>query len=105
MKHTAGPWKAGGHQDMVLYGPDDLDGDPTIIGVLQFRGNAIAIPESCYSVPSLTLQKKNARLISAAPDLLEALKAVKTFHILLGIDAYPVTDVMDRAISKAEGNQ
>lgn len=110
MAHTPGPWKNGGYQDMVLYGPDDNDGDSTIIAVLKFKGNAIAIPESSYSCPSLTSQKKNARLIAAAPDLLEACKAALPNYPQLtyahnGKDEYaphPVYVILKAAIAKAE---
>lgn len=59
------------------------------------------IAEPCGRSVSET--KANARLIAAAPELLEALKAAKAFHTHQGIDVFPVSDVIDRAIAKATG--
>lgn len=68
-KHTPGPWQ--------LVGPDDFgdyivntDGDPTAIAAI-VNGNWLAMG-------GLTEQHKaNAALIAAAPELLEALKALR----------------------------
>lgn len=43
----------------------------------------------------------DANLILAAPDLLRALSAVKAFHLMQGIDAFPISDIIDRALEKA----
>jgi hypothetical protein len=76
-KHTPGPWRVDYAQ-----------------GIMTQDGDAIAYCcEDCSSTPS-----PNARLIAAAPDLLEALKAAV---------AYPITgnwyEQAEAAIAKAEG--
>ncbi len=55
--HTPGPWRAGQDGNMRVYGPDNSQEHSGLIASV-YKGRA------------------NARLIAAAPELLEALEAV-----------------------------
>ncbi|CAN5951005.1 unnamed protein product [Sphagnum jensenii] len=109
-KHTAGPWKVHlGFSDWGMPCQHDI-----------FVGQNDEPDLLIASVPSITpycmgalvkdreyaaTQKANARLISAAPDLLDALQDAVT--VLLAIDRNRVDDDVLRcsqlAIAKAEG--
>lgn len=112
--HTPGPWTL-----------QELDGDEVyMIGLPQKVGfKVVAEVTFGYDEPWDTQQHANARLIAAAPDLLEALKRLTRAYVstmesgrdrivALGGDCDPV-DVMERgdpylglakdAIAKAEG--
>lgn len=85
-KHTKGPWK----QHLV---------DETVI--IDSRREQIA--QACGDYPLNAVEiEANARLIAAAPDLLEALKHAVHWH-----DQLNAKDIakMEAAIAKAEGNQ
>jgi hypothetical protein len=76
-KHTPGPWQVGtpGY------------GEPGYIYCDNALGSAVAITYGlplALSVFSRAEEEANARLIAAAPDLLEALKAVTPPHRALG---------------------
>jgi len=95
VKHTPGPWKA------------------THIGSDEFRQEIIVDVKNCGQVATI-LQAKDANLIAAAPELLEALKALYDswtdacdFH---GEDlddedseAWEMSEQVLKAIAKAEG--
>lgn len=97
-KHTPGPWeidsgmrtainKGGKHVAMVSF---YKDGTPNSVDEIEHEANA--------------------RLIAAAPEMLEALKAVRAAddtHRLAEIPGMPriVRIVVDAAIAKAEGPQ
>lgn len=98
-KHTSGPWKVA----------DDLtkDGTPIVRGG---RHNEAV----CYSAVDRLLGEKgpsdvemaNARLIAAAPDLLEALKTVRCFYEnakYLSGDEEAILHEVRAAISRATG--
>jgi hypothetical protein len=88
-KHTPGPWFAVGAQVEI---EDD------------------SVPDICTCDPQVMRQshldwhprtvEANARLIAAAPDLLEALERVKATGVFLG--AIP-QEMVDAAIAKAKG--
>ena len=78
MKHTAGPWKAeewdyptatAPHKDLVIVG------DEFRIAVLDRDTTG----DNPYTITAEQAQA-NARLIAAAPDMLEALKYVVKYH-------------------------
>lgn len=91
-KHTPGPWK-------VV--KDDFLG----IRIKQSDGGDIrSIAEILKHPPGGVLGENNARLIAAAPDLLEALKAVLNNCL----DSQSLADAYKQAraaIAKAEGQQ
>jgi len=88
-KHTPGPWFAVGAQVEI---EDD------------------SVPDICTCDPQMMRQshldwhprtvEANARLIAAAPELLEALERVKATGVFLG--AIP-QEMVDAAIAKAKG--
>lgn len=99
-KHTPGPWRTAKRFPRRV---------TTHEGVM--IGNAILANSGRSTFKSESEAGANARLISAAPDLLEALKDLRTrFHracITLGSDPEYValtTPDADAAIAKAEGS-
>lgn len=101
MSHTPGPWNAH-HADgrWVIDGPfvgvDEGEGSPTLWLVAKTATND-------------DMDEANARLIAAAPDLLEALKEVCTAVVdncLDPVDRQRISVALgmaDAAIGKAEG--
>lgn len=88
-KHTPGPWKA--QRDCYIYA---WSCDPLARVFTYNAKDSISNEEAYY----------NSRLIAAAPELLEALKAVKAEYDReeLLIDSGVLTALRD-AIAKAEG--
>lgn len=87
VKHTPGPWSvAPGKNDMEPVIIQGDPGDPWFIATL-------------HDMEKQT--QANARLIAAAPDLLEALEAV-LFAGWCG-ESSPITDNVRRVIAKARG--
>jgi len=83
MKHTKGPWdwtEGSGEYEIELVGP--VGGEDSIL----------------YHGANWPVIKANARLIAAAPELLEALE-----DILANIDGFPDTSKALAAIRKAKG--
>ncbi len=73
-KHTPGPWEEhgkGGCECGLIFGPD---GNSNIC--LVYGPSHLASDDGPDCVPNRDAQQANARLISAAPDLLAALQAV-----------------------------
>jgi hypothetical protein len=94
MKHTPGPW--------TVY-DDSNDGKTNRIEIAA-RGKTVA--RIYQSVPEEDLP--NARLIAAAPDLLEALKMAvsaleRSDYIQMDGDSFDVVDVSRAAIARASG--
>lgn len=122
-KHTPGPWRwagedyRGGWGWQLLVGPDGQgiacgsDGDRPYHGL---RAHSPIDPELCQtgfmagpdSAPSIHVREVDARLIAAAPDLLEALRAVLECAEYGDVrqDADVWADVR-AAIAKATGEQ
>jgi len=87
MTHTKGPWR------LVWWGNDQY---PLPLSILANNDEQWVTNGGCVS------SEANARLIAAAPDLLEALRAAKTW--LEGwASAESELAIIDAAISKAEG--
>jgi hypothetical protein len=97
-KHTPGPWAVG------LYSWDNVKGAHGILA----EGCLIPI---CHSIMGGDLEESdaNARLIAAAPDLLEALRKaeawVSQYHGMVGHNAASrqMSSVIFAAIAKATG--
>ena len=96
-KHTPAPWKVGmGGSIRCDY--TDKDGDDIIIGGI--RNRSIQIGSAPFTTPKPSEQEANATLISAAPELLDALQ-----NILNGIEAWmidsPADDLLENAAKRA----
>jgi hypothetical protein len=81
-KHTSGPWKLTGHGELII-GRDQIYGE-------------VAIAEAKFN------WKANARLISAAPDLLEALQDLVNAQPEASL---PILEQARAAIVKATGGE
>ena len=116
MKHTPAPWRIS-----RLYKTCVESGEDTLIAALETRG-MISKPQGEYSIPGIKQQEANAQLISAAPDLLSALKCVQALdsrdrnaYKILENEGWRYSDRLDypasefvakkvySAINKAEG--
>ena len=102
-KHTPGPWRRCGGFTPAYCAIHSNDGyivfglaDP---GAHTEQGQPIKAPDT-------DTQHANARLIAAAPDLLEALKKLDNFFETYRPEGHPVSDpheLVRAAIAKAEG--
>lgn len=100
--HTPGPWTA--HPPHG--GDPDADGDKHH-WVIRAPGTRGAVSYQLFQLSSMNTPEleHDARLISAAPDLLEALIAITTVTCI-GMDVTPINYAYDRAraaIAKATG--
>jgi hypothetical protein len=88
-EHTPGPWRATAIQQRISYGPKEARG-VYVYGLDAEEDGAEAIA--------------NARLITAAPELLEAAKAIRRYFET-GLDPKnsPAEFALLAAIAKAEG--
>ena len=107
---TPGPWKINGPSKGLASDPCDDGGDYAIRASLPNAGDnkrpyilAEVIERVDYSV--FAPAKANAVLIAAAPDLLEACKAIKGVldERLLSVDQLMALAVINMAIAKATG--
>lgn len=80
-----------------MNGGEEMDGD--------FKNWFISSPPNCIAVCSERdgSSEANARLIAAAPELLEALKEMLRCNHELGAISRPVANQARATISKAEG--
>lgn len=91
-KHTPGPWKYG----IEL---SSRSGEWLISFDAGYRGRGICIAETR---PGTGHEEANARLIAAAPELLEALEEAVCALEVCGKD-YRATEIARTAIAKAKG--
>jgi len=101
-KHTPGPWT----YEPPEYGFEYNDNEGELGGFLGPDGKYImgfghneTYYNSCGEPPS----PSDARLIAAAPDMLEALKAMRDDPTIQAVCASPLWAQMVNAIEKAEG--
>ena len=83
-KHTPGPWKA---IECAVYRSDNGD----------------KVADTWLAKPSVGAKKANARLIAAAPDLLEAAREANKALCHHGLGEDPALMMLQAAIAKAEG--
>ena len=90
-KRTPGPWHTGGHGNTIIYAADGW----AVADVKVYHNRHNGYGET----------QANARLIAAAPDLLDALEAVKAWDVSnLALDIpLEIRKQMQAAIAKAEG--
>ena len=91
-KHTPGPWHYGGHTNIYAYYQREL-----------LHSRVVACVPAAEVDGGKKERQANARLIAAAPDLLDALNRVmqewnERKHLTLA-----TRQAIDAAISKAEG--
>lgn len=89
-KHTQGPWTLASENEIYCFieGGNVLDGKPGVLATVVKTGDDFS--------------KANARLIAAAPGLLEACKVAEQ-SIRLGMDLKRTCEELLAIISKAEG--
>lgn len=94
MEHTKGPWVFGGIHSREIYDTQ------------RYRAICKLSTGTLYAPEADTEMQANARLISAAPDLLEACQSVWE-HINSPIDHIPgsVIEKVQQAILKATGKE
>ena len=91
-KHTPGPWDALKGRDGNIRGIKGRHG-PEIVNVINWNG---------ISSPASSVGQANARLIAAAPELLEACMAAAEYDALL--DDFTLASLR-AAIAKATGEK
>jgi hypothetical protein len=89
MSHTPGPWKIG---------TPPPNGEQTIGNS---QGLMVAVATTGFNVPTLA----NARLIAAAPELLEALESMVEMVEMNGFGKAYAMDIARAAIEKARSQQ
>lgn len=94
-KHTPGPWKFIGEVSEVR----TVTPDPTS----QYGNGTPIVSFSEWDLNSKEKQA-NARLIAAAPELLDALRAVRS-SLPLTVDPTPLEIQINAAIAKATGGE
>lgn len=102
--HSPAPWRIEYSTD-CLYEPDEDDlANRKIYGIADANGHSVVSTDSGY----YTLPEANARLIAAAPLMLEALRAVESSADDAGCDGCYVVDAaailqLRTALAKATG--
>ena len=96
-KHTPGPWEVLRVDNILAIMPDPIRGKPD-----SFLG--IATVQEHDEERSAGRIEANARLIAAAPELLEALKAITKVNMESAVLIYQrMEEIARAAIAKAEG--
>lgn len=94
-KHTPGPWKYSAY----FSGYDSFHRDFSLnAGDVEIIGGC-----GCCGSPTIS-SEADARLIAAAPELLEALEALQPYVLHLP-DGAPIKETIRAAIAKAKGEQ
>jgi len=91
MSHTKGPWVVGPVDDTVV----------THMGKDGIRYEVAAVDGDYNDPDTWPIMEANARLIAAAPDLLEALQNLLAVHQGEGGTKYHAIDIARAAIAKA----
>ena len=89
-KHTPGPW--------TVYEDEE---EPTLVVQYEVTPSYyMPIWDRCFSLKSISdIDRANARLIAAAPDMLEALEMTRAAA------AFDAIDCIEAAIAKAKGDR
>lgn len=109
VKHTPGPWECYPARNYSGFAIAPRGTLPTLAAVERPRGNANTLNVTAFNFPGET--EANARLIAAAPELLEALmtakEAIRALHGPNQWDIYdrcsPEMKVINAAIARARG--
>ena len=107
-KFTPGPWAVinltGVFSELGAESGDGAKADPTDGWTIADCSAGCTLLNGDYVELGFAVQQANAKLIAAAPDLLEALEAVMRAHDL-GTHNFNAHDLATKAISKARGQQ
>ena len=95
-KHTPGPWAIGNTHFVPGFSPDGMD---WIIAIRNTETGFACIAQGSTKEKA----EANARLIAAAPDLLEACIDAAKFIMQGHGDQIAIWDTLNSAIAKAEG--
>ena len=99
MTHTPGPWFVGFSPDMDgesgEYGPGVYDSEAGVFAVIDGEPETVAQP----------YLEADARLIAAAPEMLEALEAMVEMVEMNGLDKRYALDLAASAIRKVRGEK
>lgn len=98
--HTPGPWKVGDGQ--IYSVADNLNLDESLIVVFHPNGWKAMNPYSKSPDKNPEIAQANARLITAAPELLAALIAILAYPVTVELPE-PLLTTTRAAISKATG--
>lgn len=97
-KHTPGPWEARGH---IVMGKDEMP-----VAAIWVQGYSLPDnpePEDVRKfADALEKDKANARLIAAAPEMLEALENIENDDAHMPA---AIWDLIQKAIAKAKGGE
>jgi hypothetical protein len=91
-KHTEGPWKVDGKTELCI--TDDIS---------RFIGSASIMGSDNNYAEAYEEAKANARLMAAAPDLLDALEAMIDSGEIAHCCSSPLVILAKKAIDKAKG--
>jgi hypothetical protein len=100
-KHTPGPWEYRVAANYVGFSIAPVNTVVTLAAVERPRGNPETLNVTCFNFPGDT--EANARLIAAAPDLLEACKAALNDMECDDFASETLTKMIRDAIAKAKG--
>lgn len=94
-KHTPGPWRDS--YDRGYFVETVHDGLPSSGSICNIEGG-----DGCSKEEALA----NARLISGAPELLQAAKwALQFMKVPSGVQNFTLIEALERSIAKAEGRE
>jgi hypothetical protein len=93
-KHTKGPWKIDGKTELCITDVDDIS---------RFIGSASIMGAGNNYAEAYEEAKANARLMAAAPDLLDALEAMIDSGEIAYCYSSPLVILAKKAIDKALG--
>jgi hypothetical protein len=113
-KHTPGPWQAVSHYSDELsvidskgFGVVEANRMPILLNYSEILGidHWADMPDVAFRELGDEELDANARLIAAAPELLEALKMVSGYIYTMKGAGHEYTAAVQAAIAKAEGAQ
>lgn len=96
-KHTPGPWEYRPAMNYIGYAIFPIGTLPSLAACERY-GEVMTV--TCFNFPSNT--EANARLIAAAPELLEALELILDYLEACAESNY-IIEMVEKAISKARG--
>lgn len=99
MKYTPGPWKISGHKGLFV----EPLGVQSCHNEWGSNGNSIIGQSEIYTKRTIKEAQANARLMAAAPDLLEALEQIADDKGNADFTINEIKQIAQNAIAKAKG--